>query len=87
MFYLRGVEINSKQMSLAYGVQEKDQGQRNRLGRCSIGVVDEGIGVDANALGGCSERGEVKEGLIPGRHQYLKGQLKNAQQRRMCFLP
>lgn len=79
--------MNSKQMSLEYGVQEKDQGQRNRLGRCSIGVVVEDMGLYATAFGGCSERGEDKEGLIPGRHQYLKGQQKNAQQRRMYFLP
>lgn len=64
----------------------KDQGQRYRLGRCSMWVVVEGMGVDATALGGCLER-EVEGGLIPGRHQYLRSRQQNAQERRMDFLP
>lgn len=34
--------------------------------------------VDVTTLVGCSERGEVKEGLTPERHQYLKGKQKYA---------
>lgn len=67
-------------------LKKKDQGQRYRLRKCSMWVVVEGMGVDATALGGCLER-EVEEGLIPGRHQYLRGRQKNAQERRMGFLP
>lgn len=57
-------------------LKKKDQGQRYRLGRCSMWVVVEGMGGDATPLGGYSERGEAEEGLIPGRHQYFKGQAK-----------
>lgn len=78
--------MKSKQMGLRSEAQEKDLKQRYRLGRCSRWVVVEGIGMDATALGGCSER-EIKEGLNPGRHQYLRGRPKRAQKRRMCFLP
>lgn len=86
MLNLRGIEMKSKQMGLGSEAQEKDHRQRYRLGRCSRWVVVEGTGMDATALGGCSER-EVKEGLNPGRHQCLRGRQKRAQQRRMCFLP
>lgn len=71
MFNLRGIEMKSKQMGLRSEAQEKDQRQRYRLGKCSRWVVVEGIGMDATALGGSSER-EVKGGSNPGRHQYLR---------------
>lgn len=47
----------------------------------------EGKRVNAAVSEGCSETEEVKEGLIPGGHQYLRGKQKHEQQRRMGFLP